>query len=71
MDYEDVFGGLMMFLFIALLFLAVLTGVKNVSNSNFCLSKGYPDSRITITFEKYCIKRVDQTDTVIKADDLK
>jgi predicted Co/Zn/Cd cation transporter (cation efflux family) len=30
-----------------------------------CLENGYVDSKITWKFDRYCIKRVDQTDVVI------
>lgn len=31
----------------------------------FCLEHGYKESRITWKFDRYCIKRLDQTDIVV------
>jgi hypothetical protein len=30
-----------------------------------CLRLGYPSHRVTLLMERYCVKRVDQTDVVV------
>ena len=36
-----------------------------------CLRHGYPNSQVSLTFIRYCIKRVNQTDTVVRLSTLK
>ena len=47
---------------IAWLFLQVVVGV---TTEQACFRLGYPHSGVSYTFERYCIKRVDQTDMVV------
>lgn len=42
-----------------------------VAASNRCLKRGFPESKVTITLTTYCIKRVNQTDSVARLVDLK
>lgn len=37
----------------------------------FCLSRGYRSYDIDYGFNKYCIKRLDQTDVVVPVEDVK
>lgn len=36
-----------------------------------CVAKGYPEYYVTWTLEKYCIKRINNTDYVAKLDTLR
>jgi hypothetical protein len=51
--------------------LVVIVGVTMVYEGaeaaleNQCAAAGYPSSKVTWTFDRYCIKRVDQTDVVV------
>lgn len=42
-----------------------MIGIQEVSLEMKCLSHGYPGSRITFLFEKYCVKRNEATDIVV------
>jgi hypothetical protein len=35
-----------------------------------CLAAGYPEIRMTWNFEGFCVKRLDQTDIVIRAAEI-
>lgn len=41
-----------------------------VSASSDCLFYGYPNSRVTMTLTRYCMKRVDETDVVTPLSEL-
>lgn len=43
----------------------LLMGYKAVQLEQACLLIGYPQSRLTVTGEGYCIRRVNQTDEVL------
>lgn len=36
-----------------------------------CAALGYPSAKLTVDFTPYCIKRVDQTDVVVRLKDIK
>jgi len=46
----------------------VVMGVKAARLDADCLRAGYPNSKMTWNLEGYCVKRVDQTDTVVPID---
>jgi hypothetical protein len=55
-----------MWVFSAFLILAALVSMlahENVRSE--CLRAGYPEYRIAMTLEAYCVKRLDQTDIVV------
>jgi hypothetical protein len=41
----------------ALMIWGVTMGLVTTSTENACLSKGYAESKVTGTFQQYCIKR--------------
>lgn len=46
----------------------LVVGWVNLQTQRRCLAAGYPAYRVTPLFlERYCVKRVDQTDVVIPA----
>jgi hypothetical protein len=51
----------------ALLFLGfiIMLAVLEARLSAKCLRLGYPTARLSVTFQQYCIARVDQTDVVV------
>jgi len=55
----------------ALLLVALFAvmGYRGVQHGR-CLQHGYPAVELTWNFETYCLKRVDQTDTVVPLDAL-
>lgn len=59
------------FLFVVALIIAMLiaTIYANLQATRACLSHGYPDAKVTATFEVYCIRIVDQTQQVIPLSD--
>jgi hypothetical protein len=44
--------------------------VQDAKTAAFCLKHGYPSSNMTFGLDKYCIKRVDQTDVVVPIDEV-
>ncbi len=44
----------------------VIFGITDVRAGKACLVLGYPSHKITWNLDAYCIKRVDQTDVVVK-----
>jgi len=50
--------------------LLVMLGVAAVTQSA-CLSHGYPHGAVTVTFERYCSKRIDQTDVVVPLSEVR
>lgn len=58
----ETLGCLAMFIFIAFILSATIMGLQLDSQ---CLAAGYPQSQISWTLDRYCIKRVNQTDVVI------
>lgn len=62
MDSYERFAGI-----VTILTLAVVLawgGVQMVTESQ-CLAAGYPSAKVSWAFDRYCIKRVDQTDVVV------
>lgn len=58
--------------FAAVLVVAIIAlGVVEAITAAQCTERGWPDHRITITFHRYCVRRVDQTDVVARLDTLK
>lgn len=43
----------------------VAFGVASVKADRACLERGWPDAKVTFALTPYCIKRVNQTDTVV------
>lgn len=37
----------------------------------FCLSHGYREGSVTVFYDAYCVKRIDQTDMVVPKKDIK
>lgn len=68
MDSEDIFTlGLAV---AGLLFIGALGiyGISQARTASACLASGYPTAAVSYTFDRYCIKRVDQTDVVVPFD---
>jgi hypothetical protein len=70
LDVDDLaaIGGLIVFV-LMITFVAVI-GITSARLKAACLQAGYPAKELTWNFERYCVKRVDQTDIVIRLDDL-
>jgi hypothetical protein len=50
------------------LFLVVYGGLMaicQVTTERACLRSGYPGAKVSFVLERYCVKRVDQTDVVV------
>ena len=70
LDREYGIGGLVVFASIVAFFaLVVVTFVVETRASARCLAAGYPESKTTVGFASYCVKRVDQTDVVVPLAD--
>lgn len=54
-----------MALYLTVIVLILVLFAIKASAMKLCLEKGYPDVKMTYTFEAYCVKRVNQTDEVI------
>lgn len=53
---------------IAIVLVGVIAfGVASVKAERACLERGWPEAKVAVTFAltPYCIKRVNQTDTVV------
>lgn len=48
----------------------VVMGIASANLAARCMALGYPNSSITTGFNRYCIKRVDQTDVVAPIEKL-
>lgn len=46
--------------FVGAMYSAVIQGITE----DLCAAKGWRDSKVTITFQRYCINRTDQTDII-------
>jgi hypothetical protein len=55
---------------LVILLLALSMAVISLRTDAACLKHGWPGSSVTWNFNKYCIKRVNQTDVVISLSDL-
>ena len=49
---------------IAIFLLCVYFGTT-IATERACLRAGYPDYRVSFPLERYCVKRVDQSDVVV------
>lgn len=69
MNWEDYFFiALSGFIALVVVFLLVMFGVYvpiGASTSQHCLKAGFPQHQVTWNLDRYCIKRVDQTDVVV------
>lgn len=63
-----VFGGLFVAGVIALLIYAIPAAIIGNSTNNRCLHQGWPQSEVTWNFERYCHKRIQQTDSVVRLE---
>lgn len=73
-DFEDRLITIIVILLVLFAFAAVpYLAYREGAVSRQCLAKGYPNTRTTLwTFgQSYCVKRVDQTDVVVKLEDAK
>ena len=43
---------------------AVLQGTVNMATQKRCLRRGWPEAVVTWDFQRYCSKRVQQTDSI-------
>jgi len=61
------------YLFLCLLIIAfaVFAGYERTVTKNACLRAGYPEAWVTPSLDKYCIKRVDQSDVVTPLEQIK
>jgi len=58
--------GLIVAIILAILGIVCVPTVINIRTQNACLAHGYPQSDIAVpSFTRYCIKRVNQTDSVV------
>jgi len=66
MDWDDLVMSVFVVGVLAAVIVAGMFGVAQWSASNACTRAGYPQSRVLVpSFTAYCIKRVNQTDTVV------
>lgn len=62
---------------LALLFFAALLGwtvamaVEETRTERACMERGFPGASVTWNFDAYCIRRVNQTDSVVALRKLK
>lgn len=68
-DFGDVWFamsvGLLVLLGAAVMAIAIVYVPACVVAERHCLAAGYPHASVTIALERYCVKRVDQTDVVV------
>jgi hypothetical protein len=50
---------------VALVALGITVAFIQGISAPVCLSYGYPETRVTYNLDTYCVKRLDQTDTVV------
>lgn len=50
---------------VALVALRITVAFIQGISAPVCLSYGYPETRVTYNLDTYCVKRLDQTDTVV------
>lgn len=50
---------------VALVALGITVAFIRGISAPVCLSYGYPETRVTYNLDTYCVKRLDQTDTVV------
>lgn len=62
---DDIFAVVGLLIVAIIIILAGIFTVKTVKTENSCARLGFPDSNVTYTFDAYCIKRVNQTDSVV------
>jgi hypothetical protein len=62
---------LIAFCVVALILVAVVLVLNENAWKRRCLANGYPQASYHLIGPNYCIKRVDQTDTVIPEDKVK
>lgn len=65
MDGETIFTGLLVLLIGVILGFGTLFFVKGVKAESSCAALGFPQSTVTYNLDVYCIKRVNQTDSVV------
>ena len=64
-------GKAVLLLVVGLLVVSVYVQIGTSTTHTACVAKGYPDYYVTWTLERFCIKRVNQTDVVARLDTLR
>jgi hypothetical protein len=68
-DWELVGAIAGMLLAAGVVVVAIVAGGARVLTISACLHAGYPDGKVTWNLERFCVKRVDQTDVVVPLDE--
>lgn len=58
-------GAVVVVALVALVALGITVAFIQGISAPVCLSYGYPETRVTYNLDTYCVKRLDQTDTVV------
>lgn len=58
-------------LYILIIAVTLIWGGLQLYAENICNQSGYPNAKVTWTLSLYCVKRVDQTDTVVPLAEVK
>lgn len=68
--HSRIFLGAMISVSIMMLF-TIICSMRSMNITPTCKVYGYPTGFITLDFKSYCIKRVDQTEVVVRLRDIK
>ncbi len=65
MKNSDTFATVLVVLFAMLLALAAFSAIVDAVTKSSCLAAGYREASVDWAFNRYCVKRLDQTDLVV------
>jgi hypothetical protein len=60
-----------MLLWAGIILFGVITTIVKAQTTSACLRAGYPGSQVSWSLDRYCIRRVDQTDIVVPFSEIK
>ena len=69
MKFDDIILGIAIVVIVLLVSFAMTRGVSTQLVDNACKELGYTSGTTTILFNKFCIRRMDQTDKVVPFKD--
>ena len=69
-DVLDVFIWIIGTIIIGFVVFVAVYGTVNISSEKACLALGWPSTKVDVSLNAYCVKRVDQTDIVVPLREL-